>query len=436
MNVPAIFRPLGLLLFALLLTGCTTGPVVFQGLEGPPAGADPSASAPSASAGESQPATRPALSAEEFATNRLLAIGFDGNLFTVDGDGDNRLELTTDASSQRRYLQPTWSSSGEQIAYTRVEGSSQNFLVTVAADGTGARETELPFAPFFIFWSPSDQRLAYLSNWQPTATGQLALRLVDVAADKLTTRTLLQGSPLYFSWSPTGDRLLTHTRNREVALLSLDGEETGLVSGSGNFATPQWLPDGERLFYAVDDEAGQRMIITDLDGVETEAVTYFNGAAAFSVSPDGRRVAFVDTINPVGMNATGPLHLLDLEEGIFREVTDEPAVAFYWSPDGSALLYFTVTRINQRIWLQPFVWNGEKSIALDRFRPTATFFEQYLRFADQYAQSMTFWSPDSRQVVFSGWGQNNRAGLWVQPADGSAPATRVARGVYATWSPK
>ncbi len=88
----------------------------------------------------------------------------------------------------------------------------------------------MPFAPFYIFWSPDSSRLAYLSNWLNGSLPSMALRLAELpqaldGSENLVTSTLAQGQPLYFSWSPDGERLLTHT-----------GEERVGISGAGRQA--------------------------------------------------------------------------------------------------------------------------------------------------------------------------------------------------------
>ncbi|MEZ4638438.1 MAG: hypothetical protein R2856_26370 [Caldilineaceae bacterium] len=54
----------------------------------------------------------------------------------------------------------------------------------------------------------------------------------------------------------------------------------------------------------------------------------YNGIASFVLSPDGRQLAFVDTPQPIGTNAFGPLYLLDLEDQIYRQLSEDPVVYF------------------------------------------------------------------------------------------------------------
>jgi len=50
------------------------------------------------------------------AVNRLVVQGEDHNIYVVQPDGSERVALTDDAGSVRRYRQPVWSPKGDFIA--------------------------------------------------------------------------------------------------------------------------------------------------------------------------------------------------------------------------------------------------------------------------------------------------------------------------------
>jgi TolB protein len=379
--------------------------------------------------------TIPALTLEEASENRLLVLGQDGNVFTIDPEGGKRLDLTTDAGPNRVYAQPTWSSDGSRIAFTEVGERQNSRLVTVRADGTGRQRTNVPYAPFFFYWNPDGDRLAYLSNWINARQTTIALRVANFSEEQPSIQTVTVGQPLYFSWSPDGRQILTHIDNREVALTDLEGGRRVLVGQTSKFAVPQWLNDGTHLLYAINEAGRQQIVLSNLSG-EVEQKIAFNGIASFYVSPNGQFLAFVDTPNAVGTNAFGPLYILGLEDQVYRQVSREPVILFAWSPNGESLLYMSVETFRGRTWLHNYVWRSEGITDLGRFRPTSVFFEQYLRFADQYAQSQSYWSPDSQSIVYSGTGQNGRSGIWVQRVGEESEPVFVAAGVHATWSPR
>ena len=264
------------------------------------------------------------LTPAEIGTNRLLILGADGNLFTTDPDGRRAVALTTDASPTRFYSQPTWSPSGERIAWTRIDDSSESHLIIARSDGTIETDTQLPFPPFYYAWNSSGDRLAYLSNWRVQKSPTLALRLIDMTTAPPVLSTIATGQPLYFSWSPTGDFLLTHTGNREVAIASVQGRSTILTGHSGNFGAPQWLANPVLLAYTVLSDDQQQMVIGNLRSGQVENLVFFNGSLGFSISPDGHKLAYTDSKDDQATNSFGPLLVLDRRSNEFRQLSSQP----------------------------------------------------------------------------------------------------------------
>lgn len=389
------------------------------------------------------PATRtptpPVLDLAQASQNRLLVLDTDGNLFTVQPDGSKRFDLTNDATRQRFYSQPTWSPTGERIAWAEISsapGEVSGALLSSSADGTQRTRTATPFPPFYLFWRPDGQQVAFLSNWVDANERTIALRLADVTDGAAEARTLGVGSPFYFSWSPDSQQLLTHIGNEQVTLLPLDGAETVLTATSARFAAPQWSADGQKLLYGINQESTPQLILADRAGTVEQVVTFFKEqtATAFALSPNGQHLAYTETDRPVGTNSFGPLFLFDLATEEFEQLASEPVLAFFWSPAGDALLFFSVVSAGQSVWLQAQVWDGKTVQTLSRFVPSDIFLGQYLPFADQYAQSTRFWAPDGRAFVYAGQNEAGQAGIWVQQLDATEPEL-VTEGVFATWSP-
>ena len=407
-----------LLLVGLALAGCAT-PIytgsLFQGVA-------------TVTPAQPVPAT-----AESLTENRLLILGPDGNIYSADPDGGGVLALTSDASTRRLYSQPTWSPTGERIAWTRIDNERNGHLVVSRADGSAEFDTEVPFPPFYYNWSSNGEWLAYLSNWALQNSPTLALRLVDITSAEVPIQTIATGQPLYFSWAPTSDFLLTHIGNAEVGISSVQGRSRVLSAQSANCGAPQWLTDPTLLAYALLDEGQQEMVIGNLRSGQVQKLIYFNGALGFSLSPDGHKVAYTDSEGGQGMNSFGSLLVLDVRSSEFRQLSSQPVIAFFWSPDSTSLFYLSAEQQSGESGLRLSVWDGTRKTDLGRYQPSATFLNQYLRFADQYGQSASYWSPDSTRVLFAGRNENGVSGIWVIPVDGS-PAQRVARGVYATWT--
>jgi len=419
------------LILLFLLSGCTNADVV-RFLATPI----------SSTSIELAPITDSAIDPALASSNRLLVQGADGNLFTIDPAGMDRFDLTTDASRNRSYTQATWSSSGERIGWTLVQqsgGALESALITSRADGSERSEVETRFAPFYLFWSPDDSKLAYLSNWVGDAGQTIALQMVDIASPNAEAALVGTGQPFYFSWAPTGEQMITHVANQSVALLTLaDGEVKVLTEVAANFAAPQWSAAGDQLLFVMNEENVSQLVVTDANGEDGQLVTNIgrDDSISFGLNSAGTKLAYIETSQSISFNAFGPLFLYDLEQEEFTQLSDGPVLAFFWSPDGQALFFLSAEPDPDRPLLRVNVWDGEEVQQYERFVPNATFLSNYLRFADQYMQSMRFWSPDSQAIVYAGQGEDGTQGVWVQSIQGNAPAQLVADGLFATWSPR
>jgi len=388
------------------------------------------------------PATATTIDPTLASSNRLLVQGLDGNLFTINPDGTERFALTTDAGNTRVYNQATWSSSGERIGWTRLEQKTagvQSALVTSRADGSDRTEATTPFAPFYLYWSPDDSKLAYLSNWAGEQGPTIALQVLDLAAGGEQTVAMGTGQPFYFSWSPSSDQMITHVANQQVALLAVpSGDVKVLANEAANFAAPQWNATDNQLLFVTNEDNIPQLVLTDANGENSEFVTNLSreDAISFSLNHTGTQLAYIETSDQIGFNSFGPLFLYDLEKEEFTQLGDAPVLAFFWSPDGQSLFFLSAEAEPGRAWLRINVWDGAEVRRYDRFIPSAIYLRDYLRFADQYMQSMRFWSPDSSTIVYTGQTESGQRGIWVQAVKEETPAQFVTDGLFASWSPR
>jgi TolB protein len=375
----------------------------------------------------------------EDPTNRILLQGTDGNLYIASPDGQERFALTDDASRRRIYGQPTWSPDASRVAWNLLTRRGTS-LGSSRFDGSERMTLDVPYLPFYISWSPSGEQLAYLSNWQVVDEPSMALRVVDVASSGKTVKTVATGQPFYFSWAPEGERLLAHIDNERVEVYDVaadaDAVESLVISG-GEFSTPQWSSNGEQLVYAVADERMQQLLVTDVAGNPLQNVTDYDGRVSFSLSPDGSRLAYVATEADVEAPTLGALYIVDIDTLRTQEISAEPVIAFFWSPDSSKLAFLALDSVNRRIGMRWSVWDESGTQDYAAFFPTRELLQNFLPFFDQYAQSHRIWSPASDALVFAGTLANGQSGVWVQPIGGEeAPPVRLGDGVLATWSPR
>jgi TolB protein len=360
--------------------------------------------------------------------DRLLVLMDDGTIVTMARDGGAPVALRGREDLDVEARQPVWSPDGRSVAWVELPTggpSASSTLVTSRPDGSGRREVVVDTGAFFLQWDPTSSRIAYLGSFQDVIGMGVADAEVEGA---MVANTLGVGQPFYLSWGPEGDRLLVHVGSDTLGLLDLRGELESVGERPGLFHAPVWLSDG-RFVYAVQDGERQELVVRE--GDRSRPLVRFRGAIEFVVSPRGDRVAYrVDAGSGFGKVA-----VVGIRSARSRTVSDHPASAFHWSPDGSRLLLMTPEEGDDPTTHRWHVWDGRASEPIGpTFLPSPTYLREYLPFFGQYAQTMTLWSPDGGSFAFAGL-IGDRAGIWIQDLDSDEPTFVVEDGATVAWSP-
>lgn len=397
------------------------------------------------------------------SVNRIVFIGNDSNIYTIDPKGANKTQLTKDADggTTRGYDFPTWAPDDRRIAFVGVSFSSGNpssgTLYSVATDGTRL----LPLykseesIPFYLYWSPDAHFVTFLA---PKSDGQLALGMAQ--GDKENSEEELDsGAPLYFAWSPDSQQMLLHvggaladSNQARIALLPLaqKNSKRALTSAPGAFAAPQWSPDGKHLLFSTSDSSNrQSMAVSNASGEQPKLLYQYNGRISFTWSPTEDRIAYIVTDTTMQVPNYGIVHVVDADGRNAQDVSTDPALAFFWSPNGKRIAYLTVqissgpssyrstglaVQGRQQIqmqWKMKDLQTGATKV-LANFSPTDSFVN-LLPFYDQYARSLTFWSPDSQSLVYTQSDSATGGSIWIASIEGSKPV-KIGEGVFAAWS--
>jgi Tol biopolymer transport system component len=175
---------------------------------------------------------------------------------------------------------PQWSFDGFRIAYF-----AGGALRVVNGDGTGDHALTRAARPGVAAWQPSSHALAYVDR-----AGNIQIVNVDRPGRRTVLRTTL--APRQLAWTPDGRRLIA-VGAHEVAVFGARGPQLRRI-----------------------DRAGARVV-------------------AAGVSPDGREMAFVETLR-----GQSSLQLAGVRAGaprrVFRGAGDVAGVS--WAPDGKWLL--------------------------------------------------------------------------------------------------
>lgn len=372
---------------------------------------------------------------------RLVVSQADRSIFIIQPDGSGRTDLVVEQSGLVA-VQPTWSPDGERLVWTEVDHMSEVPEVSIVRSGPGDEEerTPSPVAPFYYYWNPAADQVAFLAGGPG---GTVDLGLLNGEVDLLG-----EAQPFYFAWSPDGRTLLTHTDMDTVALLTSTGVTTNLENTEARFQAPQWAADGTRLVYASGtppatggirigaiQAQGQEIVVTDTEGTVLHRVGPFAGVASFELNPDGRRIAHSDTLDRRTFNF-GPLVVTDLDSGESTTVSQESVLAYQWSPAGDLLLYLVAETGIDHPAFRWAVWDGKNSTEYGAMVPTAVFASSYLPFWDQYSRSHTLWAPDGSAFAYSGQDDQGQPAIWVQSIGVDTAPNYVAGGDVVFWSPK
>lgn len=403
---------------ALITSACTSGDE--------PAG-DGSTTTPQSTTATTTTTTAPAV----LEIDRLVVVDSAGRVVAVDRDGGNERVLSAEGDLP---FQPVWSPDGTRIAYSS-RAASPGFIVVDPETGE-QRRVDTGSASFYFSWSPQGHRLGSLRNG-PTG---IVFEMVDIG-NEVSIREVDVGQPFYFAWNPTGDELVAHVGANRLDVLSplpQAGEPEPLAPAPGIFRAPQWLDQGVVSVLERDD--GGQVAFIDRDGAETPIVRV-QGVVQFEANRSGQQLA-VMSFDAEGGNSVSvlfqndqplpanQLYVVDTATGEAKQVTTEPALAFFWSPDGQKLLVMQLAE--EQGTVQWSVWEDGETTPGPAFTPSAGWITEFLPFFDQYAQSMRLWSPDSNAYAFAGR-IAEETGIWVVPADGGEPV-RIIDGSWVSWS--
>lgn len=480
-----------ILLFALIAVSCSSD-------DGPSATPEPEPRVPSGSllpdtppdGGAELPDGQPeatAPEAEQQTPNeaaRLVVQTADSQLYTMQLDGEDRIELTTDPN----YINvlPSWAPDGSSIAWARFERGSETtrFVATDTFDVTELIEIPLDSRPVYLSWDPSSQRIASLS----TAVTGFDLEVVDFATEdgedaEIMSRRLDRGAPYYFDWGPDGDELFVHASGFRLDRIDLEGSTLIVEEFPGDFQAPTWsTAEGQSvLLYGDEIDGVSYLVSSGLDGEGRFPLLAYNGYLLFTASPNGSRIAVqvVDSSEDPGVVAASAPAIADSDSevtlaaaqvddddedaepeedpfdpfaqpvpqidnnmlyivGIFGgepfPVSRDPSLGFFLNEEGDALAWFEFNSSDPDLFDLWINFEGQ-SVLSATFRPSDAFRNNYLPFFDQFAHSHAFFSPDGRQFIFPGSIDGEPDGIWVvdinQP---SAAPERIDDGVFAAFS--
>ena len=390
------------------------------------------------------------------AVSEIAYVGSDDQIYVAGADGSNSRRVTAKVSGLSTdqgwaYRWPTYSPDGRRLSFAgyRSGPSQPGSAAVLVADAGQASATALlesaGMATVYVYWSPDNRHLAALLQH-----GQnLELHLLD-AMNRDQPRRLLVGQPLYWSWAPDGNTLAVHVGGDAnsnpdawVGLLHLDGgtvREERFADAAGDFRAPAWSPSGAQLAFATLGGGSSLLSVRDANG-KVVHLSSSTGNVAFNWSPSGEWLAYAAGA-PGRPGLYQGLEIAHPDGSQRHGLSQDPLVAFYWSPDSSRLAVIGVDPAARQLTWTVLGVDGKTRHALGSFIPSSDFAFQ-LPFFDQYAQSTSIWSADGTRLLFgadavadSADGAAHSTRVLVLNADGPPPPTTIADGSVAVFSPR
>jgi Tol biopolymer transport system component len=169
-------------------------------------------------------------------------------IFLIDADGGSETPLTDPGV---RAMFPSWSQSGEQIAFHGIYGGAgATEVLVIDADGDEpVNLTNHPSADARADFSPNGQKIAFQSN----RDGNIEIYVMNADGSdpvRLTTNPAADQAP---DWSADGTKITFQSNrdgNIEIYVMNADGtEQTRLTDHLGRDLDPAWSPNGQQITF-------------------------------------------------------------------------------------------------------------------------------------------------------------------------------------------
>jgi Tol biopolymer transport system component len=184
-----------------------------------------------------------------------IAVGLpcpNRQVWKVDDDGTNREVLAEETPTTRGAADPTWSPSGDQLAFVSlVDADGQAGGIDIAdADGAGRHAVLSEASAACPAWSPDGRWIAYV---RLTRAGSLRL----ISPDGRTRRRIHAGG-CAFAWPPAGKRLAFVDRGW-LYVISVTGARLRRLTRS-RAGGVSWSPRGDAIAFT----DGRQLAIVDV----------------------------------------------------------------------------------------------------------------------------------------------------------------------------
>ncbi len=304
------------------------------------------------------------------------------------------------------------STSASRIAFVRVpaDGGPRNLYV-VNADGTNQQQvTEGYDINGTPAWSPDGKSILIQTDIDKVTTiVRLTIGPDNKMADSAQLTADIKADSVLATWSPDGSMIAFQSKQdgplSQIYVMNTDGSNKRRVSDGNGFAgQPAWSPDSKMVTYVSGAEqvagAEREVYIAPVDGGTPTQVSSIGGSLTNPIwSPDGKTIACLQVLGDrdyklLLMNTDGA-NLRTLDEGL---VIRAPS----FSPAGDAIVYYTVSDVNNNINIYDLTTDRNLSVTKsqgDNYNPV--------------------WSPDGSMIAWASTPGNSPHKIAIANRDGT-----------------
>ena len=231
---------------------------------------------------------------------------YDTSVWGMNTDGSGAPRQFTNGT---RDSGPRWSPDGRRLAFVRaaekdgkVQPPQVYFMDT--AGGEPRAVTEIPRGAGNPVWSPDGRTIAFSSTVRPEELAPKTMAADEKKPRQSDVRVITEA--VYRANGVAGSGYVDSDRPSQIWTVAIDGASAPKQITSGQFASSnhRWSIDGTQIYFVAERRRegyyfphDSDLYAIPKDGGDTRVIASIDGSiGAYAPSPDGRRIAFVGTL--------------------------------------------------------------------------------------------------------------------------------------------
>jgi eukaryotic-like serine/threonine-protein kinase len=280
-------------------------------------------------------------------------------IWTLDAEGHNPQQVTTENSEAVIHLAPRWSRDGKLIAFVKKDSTKFDVQIVNVEDKKITELTDDRSTNIQPVFSPSG-KYVYFTSYR---SGGLNIWRMPIHRDGTKAGALEQvttgpGQDIEAAFAPDGKKLAFATLKQNAQVWALpvspqDGRATGdpraLISSTREDSRGAWAPDGKQIAFNSDRSGTMNIWLANSDGsAARQLTTGAGGDFQPNWSPDQRHIAFFTS-----RSGSPNLWQVDVSTGALKQLTSTNSIDInpFYSPDGMSIAFQSDRSGRMEVWI-------------------------------------------------------------------------------------